>query len=219
MQHGNNKGPQLSHVEGGTQKKSDSKQSVTTHHAPSSVFMPLIFKHSLGKVKSRSVCENRHHLSFRPARRATDILLMKDNLQLYVKRVLSSLRNVVAERVVAGIRRFSDTFVSLSLSVELHMFDSTQTRHRCSPAHLLSLSSDLSDSLDHSPNAFALAQVCQKTELHLTAHRLEQRCTPAHLLPLFPDLSCALDHLHNAFALAQVAPQNRVAFDMVAERR
>ena len=37
---------------------------------------------------------------------------------------------------------------------------------RCTLAHLLPLSSDLSDSLDHSPNAFALAQgVCHKTEL------------------------------------------------------
>ena len=38
------------------------------------------------------------------------------------------------------------------------VFNCTQTRHRCTPAHLLFLSSDLSDSLDHSPNAFALAQ-------------------------------------------------------------
>ena len=38
------------------------------------------------------------------------------------------------------------------------VFNCTQTRHRCTSAHLLSLSSDLSDSLDHSPNAFALAQ-------------------------------------------------------------
>ena len=38
------------------------------------------------------------------------------------------------------------------------MFNCTQTRHFCTPAHLLPLFSDLSDSLDHSPNAFALAQ-------------------------------------------------------------
>ena len=45
------------------------------------------------------------------------------------------------------------------------------------------------------------------------------RCTCAHLLPLFSDLSCAIDHTSNAFALAQVVPKNRVALDMVAERR
>ena len=45
----------------------------------------------------------------------------------------------------------------------------TQTRHRRASEHLLFLPSDLSDSCDHSPNVFALAQVCQKTEeLHLT---------------------------------------------------
>ena len=53
------------------------------------------------------------------------------------------------------------------------LFICTQTRHRCTPAHLLSLSSDLSDLRDHSPKAFALAQG---------------------------------------------VPENRVAFDMVAER-
>ena len=45
----------------------------------------------------------------------------------------------------------------------------TQPRHRCILAHVLLLSSDLSDSLDHSPNAFALAQgVPRKTVLYLT---------------------------------------------------
>ena len=48
--------------------------------------------------------------------------------------------------------------VSLSLSLSVCLFNCTQTRHRCISAHLLSLSSDLSDSCDHSPNAFALAQ-------------------------------------------------------------
>ena len=38
------------------------------------------------------------------------------------------------------------------------VFNCTQTRHRCTSTHLLSLSSDLSDSCDHSPNAFAYAQ-------------------------------------------------------------
>ena len=36
---------------------------------------------------------------------------------------------------------------------------------------------------------------------------------------LVTELSCALDHSCIAFALAQVVPQNRVTFDMVAERR
>ena len=44
-------------------------------------------------------------------------------------------------------------------------------------------------------------------------------CTPAHLFPLLSGLSCTPDHSSNAFALAQVVPQNRVAFDMVTERR
>ena len=62
---------------------------------------------------------------------------------------------------------FVNVLVFVSLSV--YVFNCTQTRHRCTSAHLLPLSSDLSDSYDHSPNAFALAQGCaRKTELHLT---------------------------------------------------
>ena len=44
-------------------------------------------------------------------------------------------------------------------------------------------------------------------------------CTSAHLLPVSSDLSDSLDRSPNAFALAQGVPENRVAFDMVAERR
>ena len=46
--------------------------------------------------------------------------------------------------------------------------------------------------------------------------------TPLHyctFASLFSVLSCAVDHPSNAFASGQVVPHNRVAFDMVAERR
>ena len=45
--------------------------------------------------------------------------------------------------------------------------------------------------------------------------RLFHSCT---FVSLVTELSCALDHFSNAFALAQGASQNRVPFDMVAER-
>ena len=64
--------------------------------------------------------------------------------------------------------------------------------------------------------------LCSSLPLFLSFSLSVKSCTDlsrAHLLPLFSDLSCAFDHTSNAFALAQVAPKNRVALDMVAERR
>ena len=74
----------------------------------------------------------------------------KVEFQNFVFRVLNLAENC----------RFDSLLVSvvLSLSVSVVLFNCTKIRHRCTPAHLLSLSSDLSDSLDHSPNACALAQ-------------------------------------------------------------
>ena len=73
--------------------------------------------------------------------------------------------------------------------------------------------------------------------LHLCVHLFRYRChshclhlsvglyvdlTLLHsctFLSLVTELLCALDHSSNAFALAQGAPQNRVPFDIVADKR
>ena len=63
--------------------------------------------------------------------------------------------------------------LSLSLTLSLTLSSHAQSCHRCTCAHLLPLFSDLSCAIDHTSNAFALAQVVPKNRvaLHMVAER------------------------------------------------
>ena len=70
------------------------------------------------------------------------------------------------------------------------MFNCAQTRHRCTPAHLLPLFSDLSDSLIHSPKALALAQGVP--ENRVTFDTLSLKISLFLSLSFFFSLFCSL---------------------------